>query len=133
LFSRFRLLNPFFKRHAKYGGSIWVAATLEGWSRLDAQQREKFFQVGLRAALRLDRLQFRAWLLRRLKDRPLAEPFDPGNLMFGDVDIALFLRAAGKAPGEAGPETSMAKSRGVSHVGDRDGDHVTMSANITGE
>ena len=42
-------------------------ATMQGWMRLDAGQRERFFKAGLKAALRLDRLEFRAWLLRRLR------------------------------------------------------------------
>ena len=44
-----------------------VEATMQGWARLTPQQRERFFQAGLKAALRLDRLEFRAWLLRRLR------------------------------------------------------------------
>ena len=48
-----------------------VAATMQGWSRLDPAQRERFFQAGLKAALRLDRVEFRAWLLRRLRHPPL--------------------------------------------------------------
>ena len=38
---------------------------MQGWARLNPQQRERFFQAGLKAALRLDRLEFRAWLLRQ--------------------------------------------------------------------
>ena len=37
-----------------------VAKTLEGWSRLNPAQREQFFQAGLKAAVRLDRPEFRA-------------------------------------------------------------------------
>jgi hypothetical protein len=48
-------------------------ATMQGWARLDASQRERFFKE---AALRLDRLQFRVWRLRRLKNHPLAAPID---------------------------------------------------------
>ena len=44
-------------------------ATMQGWARLDAAQRERFFQAGLKAALRLNPPQFRAWLLRRLRNR----------------------------------------------------------------
>jgi hypothetical protein len=69
-----------------------------GWTRLDATQREAF----LRAALRLNALDLRAWLRRRLRTAPLAEPFDPANLMFGDVDIASLLRAARESA--AGPD-----------------------------
>ena len=50
-----------------------VQATMAGWARLTPSQRERFFQAGLKAALRLDRLEFRAWLLRRLKNPPLAD------------------------------------------------------------
>jgi hypothetical protein len=77
-------------------------ATMQGWARLNPQQRERFFQAGLKAALRLDRLEFRAWLLRRLGNAPLAEPIDPASFIFGDADIALLLRAAGEAA--AGPD-----------------------------
>jgi hypothetical protein len=71
-------------------------ATMEGWARLDAAQRRRFFEVFLKAALRLDRLEVRAWLRRRLQYPPLAEPIDPARLL-ADVDIALLLRAAGEA------------------------------------
>ena len=72
-------------------------ATMAGWARLNPAQRERFFQAGLKAALRLDRLEFRAWLLRRLRNPPLAAPIDPARLIFGDADIALLLRAAGES------------------------------------
>ena len=77
-----------------------------GWARLDAAQRQRFFEAFLKAALRLDALALRAWLRRRLKNPPLAAPIDPASLIFADADIALLLRAAGKAPGEAtaGPD-----------------------------
>ena len=52
-------------------------ATMQGWMRLDAGQRERFFKAGLKAALRLDRLEFRAWLLRRVRTAPLAAPINP--------------------------------------------------------
>jgi hypothetical protein len=81
-------------------------ATMQGWARLDAAQRQRFFDAFVRAALRLDRLELRAWLRRRLKNPPLAEPIDPASLIFADADIASLLRAAGEAPGEgaAGPD-----------------------------
>jgi hypothetical protein len=78
-----------------------VAATLEGWSRLDEQQRERFFEAGLRAALRLGKPQFRAWLLRRLKNRPLAAPIDLAHFAISDSDFALLMKAAREAPGES--------------------------------
>ena len=85
---------------------------MQGWARLNAAQRERFFEAFVRAAVRLDQLALRAWLRRRLKNPPLAEPIDLASFIFADADIALLLRAAGKAPGEAtaGP--------------DRDGDGV---------
>jgi hypothetical protein len=79
-------------------------ATMQGWARLDAAQRQRFFEAFLKAALRLDALALRAWLRRRLKNPPLAEPIDLANLIFADADIASLLRAAGKAPGEAAAE-----------------------------
>ena len=83
-----------------------VTATLEGWSRLNPQQRERFFQAGLKAALRLKPLEFRAWLLRRLRNPPLAARVDPAAFAISDADIALLMRAAREAPGEAaaGPD-----------------------------
>ncbi|MET3996691.1 hypothetical protein ABID65_008368 [Bradyrhizobium sp. S3.9.2] len=47
-------------------------ATMQGWARLNPQQRERFFQSGLRAALRLERQEFREWLMRRIGEPPLA-------------------------------------------------------------
>jgi hypothetical protein len=79
-----------------------IEATMQGWARLDATQRDRFFHAFLRAALRLDALGLKAWLRKRLRNPPLAAPIDPACLL-ADVDIALLLRAAGKAPGEAVP------------------------------
>ena len=69
-------------------------ATMQGWARLNAAQRERFFEAFLKAALRLDRLELRAWLRRRLQNPPLAAPIDPARFIFADADIALLLRAA---------------------------------------
>ena len=69
-----------------------VAKTLEGWSRLSPAQREKFFQAGLKAALRLDRLEFRRWLLRRVRTAPLAAPVDPACFAISDRDLALLMK-----------------------------------------
>ena len=77
-------------------------ATMEGWARLDAAQRDRFFASFLAAALRLDRLEFRAWLRRRLQYPTLATPPDPARLILQDVDIALVIKAAGEAA--AGPD-----------------------------
>jgi hypothetical protein len=82
-----------------------VAATMQGWSRLDAGQRDQFFEAFVSAALRLDRVAMRDWLRKRLRNRPLAAPIDPARYMLGDADIALILSAAGEAA--AGPEGTM--------------------------
>jgi hypothetical protein len=84
-------------------------ATMQGWARLNASQRQRFFEAFVKAALRLDRLELRAWLRRRLKNPPLAEPIDLA-MIFADADIALLLRAAGETPGEAaaGPDRDKA-------------------------
>jgi hypothetical protein len=79
-----------------------TVATMQGWARLDAAQRQRFFEAFLKAALRLDTLALRAWLRRRLKNPPLAAPIDPASLIFGDGDIAFLLRAPGEAA--AGPD-----------------------------
>jgi hypothetical protein len=39
-----------------------VAATMQGWSRLDPAQRDQFFEAFVSAALRLDRVAMRDWL-----------------------------------------------------------------------
>ena len=67
-------------------------ATMQGWARLNPQQRERFFQAGLKAALRLDRREFRAWLLRRVRTEPLAAPIDPACFAISDRDMALLLK-----------------------------------------
>ena len=84
-------------------------ATMQGWARLNASQRQRFFEAFVKAALRLDRLELRAWLRRRLQYPPLVEPIDPARLL-ADVDIASLLRAACEAPGEAaaGPDRNEA-------------------------
>ena len=41
-------------------------AVMAGWTRLDATQRDRFFDAFLQAALRLNALDLRAWLRRRL-------------------------------------------------------------------
>ena len=67
-------------------------ATMRAWVRLTPSQREWFFQAGLKAALRLKPLEFRAWLLRRLKNPPLAAPIDPASFAISDADMALLLK-----------------------------------------
>ena len=80
-------------------------ALMAGWSRLDGAAAD-FFEAFVKAALRLDRLEPRAWLRRRLQNPPLAAPIDPASLIFADADLANLLGAAGRAPGEdaAGPD-----------------------------
>ncbi|WP_029079946.1 hypothetical protein [Bradyrhizobium sp. th.b2] len=72
-------------------------ATMQGWARLDPAQRERFFKAGLKAALRLDRMEFRAWLLRRVRHPPLAAPVDPARFAISDRDIALLLKTSLRA------------------------------------
>ena len=80
---------------------------MEGWARLDAAQRQRFFEAFVKTALRLDALALRAWLRRWLKNPPLAAPIDPASFIFADADIALLLRAAaGEAV--AGPDRNEA-------------------------
>ena len=66
-------------------------ATMQGWARLDAAQRQRFFEAFVRAALRLDRLALRAWLRRRLQYPPLAA-VDPTAFAISDADMALLLK-----------------------------------------
>jgi hypothetical protein len=68
-----------------------VQATMAGWARLNPQQRQRFAEAFLKAALRLDRLEFRAWLLRRVRNSPLAAPVDPACFAISD-DMALLLK-----------------------------------------
>ena len=65
---------------------------MAGWRRLDAAQRERFFQVGLKAALRLQPREFHAWLRRRVRTAPLAAPIDPACFAISDRDLALLLK-----------------------------------------
>jgi hypothetical protein len=66
-------------------------ATMEGWARLTAAQCQRFFAAFVKAALRLDRLELRAWLRRRLQNPPLATPIDPVHFVISDADMALLL------------------------------------------
>ena len=71
-------------------------AVMAGWTRLDATQRDRFFHAFLRAALRLNALDLRAWLRRRLRTAPLAAPIDLARFAISDADIALLMRAAAR-------------------------------------
>lgn len=67
-----------------------VQATMQGWSRLSDRHRERFTEAGVRAALRLGPKEFRAWLLRRVRTGPLA---DPETFAISDGDLAVLLEA----------------------------------------
>ena len=86
---------------------------MQGWARLDAAQRQRFFKAFVKAALRLDRLEFRAWLLRRLKNPPLAAPIDPARFAISDAGIAPLMRAARAKlpPGWTGTRRMAARAR----------------------
>ena len=53
---------------------------MQGWARLNPEQRERFFQSGLKAALRLERQEFREWLMRRLDRTPARRAGRSGQL-----------------------------------------------------
>jgi hypothetical protein len=69
---------------------LLLERTVQGWARLNPQQRERFFQAGLKAALRLERREFREWLRRRVSEPPLAAPVDPASFAISQADITLF-------------------------------------------
>jgi hypothetical protein len=83
-----------------------VSATLEGWARLDDRQRQRFAEMFLRAALRLDRLEFRAWLLRRLTHPPLVA-VDPAAFAISDRDMAALLKSLPLSAGDADRGTGL--------------------------
>jgi hypothetical protein len=90
-------------------------AAMRGWSRLDPEQRERFFQAGLKAALRLDRRQFREWLLRRVRNPPLCAPVDLSRLL-ADADIALAIRTASDSGlADASPDLSRYEFRATNY------------------
>jgi hypothetical protein len=65
---------------------------MQGWSRLDPEQRDQFFEAFVSASLRLDRVAMRDWLRKRLQRRPLAPPVDPACFAISDRDMALLLK-----------------------------------------
>ncbi|TYL96142.1 hypothetical protein FXB40_12530 [Bradyrhizobium rifense] len=75
-----------------------VEAGMQGRARLDDRQRQRFAEAFLRAALRLNRRDFRAWLLRRVRTAPLAVPIDPARFAISKTDIELLMRSACEAP-----------------------------------
>lgn len=68
-----------------------ASITLEGWSRLDDRQRQRFAEMFLKAALRLGGPELRRWLRRRVRLAPLAAPVDPARFAISDRDMALVL------------------------------------------
>ena len=65
---------------------------MRGWARLNPAQRQRFAEAFVKAALRLDRLELRAWLLRRLRNPPLAAPIDPARFAISDADMGLLMK-----------------------------------------
>jgi len=53
-------------------------AVMRAWARLNEPQRQRFFEMFLSAAVRLDKLELRAWLRRRLREPPLVA-IDPAR------------------------------------------------------
>jgi len=83
-------------------------ATIKGWARLNPQQRERFFLAGLKAALRLERREFREWLRRRVSEPPLAAPVDPASFAISKADIALLMRSTREQPRSPPPQRNLA-------------------------
>jgi len=75
-----------------------VSATMDGWARLNPKQRERFLKAGLKAALRLDRQDFRSWLLRRVRTPPLAAPIDEAIFAISDRDVTALLKVLAGEP-----------------------------------
>ena len=64
-------------------------AVMRAWARLN-EPHQRFFEMFLSAAVRLDKLELRAWLRRRLREPPLVA-IDPAAFTISDADIALLL------------------------------------------
>ena len=82
-------------------------ATMLCWARLDGSQRERFFRSGLKAALRLQPLEFRAWLLRRVRTAPLTAPVDLSRFAISDRDMAALLEQLPVRPDDAHRRTGL--------------------------
>jgi hypothetical protein len=94
----FRLLNAFQWAREMPPRVDLFQATMQGWARLDDRQRQRFAEAFLRAALRLERQELRAWLMRRLIEPPLAAPVDPASFAISKTDIAALMRSTREAP-----------------------------------
>ena len=98
------LLNPLSKEPDMRRINLYEA-TMQGWGRLDPSQRERFSRAGLKAALRPERREFRAWLMRRLIEPPLAAVIDPASFAISKADIARRLtRSAREMPLKKTPQ-----------------------------
>jgi len=86
-------------------------ATMKGWARLNPQQRERFFLAGLKAALRLERREFREWLRRRVSEPPLAAPVDPASFAISKADIALLMRSTREQPRSPPPQRNLGNQK----------------------
>ena len=86
-------------------------AAMQGWARLNPAQRDRFFQAGLRAALRLERQEFREWLRRRVSEPPLAAPVDPASFAISKGDIAFLMRSARQAPLKKTPQRNLGNQK----------------------
>jgi hypothetical protein len=87
----FRLPDPLFKGNANAAhrsGRGHNAGLVEA----RPEQRERFFEAFVSAALRLDRVAMRDWLRKRLRNRPLVAPVDPTRFIFADADLAALLK-----------------------------------------
>jgi hypothetical protein len=51
--------------------------------------------------------QFRAWLLRRLKNHPLVAPVDPTRFIYADADLAALLKTLPLRPDDADRGTGL--------------------------
>jgi hypothetical protein len=86
-------------------------ATMRGWARLNDRQRQRFFEAGLKAALRLERREFREWLRRRVSEPPLAAPVDAASFAISKADIALLIRSAREVPLKKTPQRNLGNQK----------------------
>jgi hypothetical protein len=100
LFFVFLLADPF-RREPRMRRIDLAAITLEGWSRLDDRQRQRFAEMFLRAALRLGGPELRRWLRRRVRTAPLATPIDPAAFAISDRDMVALLKTLPLRPDDA--------------------------------
>jgi hypothetical protein len=112
----FRLADPLFKREPRMRRIDLVAITLEGWSRLDDRQRQRFAEMFLRAAVRLGGTELRRWLRRRVRTAPLALPIDPARYTISDAEMALLLNKLPLRADDADGGTGGSDDRPLGHV-----------------